>query len=235
MKTTIPGFYPIHDVGVSCHLLVEGNQCVLIDTGLTPVVRFVLKRRMRLLGLPPGALKAIFLTHGHLDHTCNLDWIQRWSGAPVYVHREDDLHVAGKFPYRGANRICGWLEALGRAVFRYRAPALLHFFEDGEMLPFQCGLRVVQLPGHTHGHCGFFSGKKNLLFSGDLFACYLLITHTPMAFLNSCQEKMASSFRTVAEMNPRYIVCNHYQFFDPAQIRRNFQKLYEKSFVPQPI
>ena len=31
-------------------------------------------------------------------------------------------------------------------------------------------LHVVALPGHTHGHCGFYSAHHQFLFSVDLFA-----------------------------------------------------------------
>ena len=33
-------------------------------------------------------------------------------------------------------------------------------------------LRVIHLPGHTQGHCGFYSQRFSLLFTGDLFASY---------------------------------------------------------------
>ncbi len=228
MQNAFPGIYPIRDAFVSCHLLVDGDQCALVDTGLTPLIRFGLKRQMRSLGLRPQALKAVFLTHGHLDHTGNADWIQRWSGAPVYVHREDRRHLAGTFPYRGISRVCGWLEAAGRMLFRFRPPARVQFFADDEMLPVLSGWRVVHLPGHTDGHCGFFCEKTRLLLCGDLFASYLSITHQPPGILNTSPLKLAASFRRVAELNPEFMICNHYDQLDPADLRREFQRLIQR-------
>ena len=235
VQTNIPDFYSIYDLVVSCHLLVNDGQCVLIDTGLTPLARYSLKRRIRSLGLAPSSLKAIFLTHGHLDHTGNIAWIQKWSGAQIYIHREDQMHLEGRHPYHGASRICGWLESIGRAIFRYSAPKILNYFQDGEKLPFGCGLQVMHLPGHTDGHCGFFHIESNLLFSGDLFACYLVSTHAPPFFLNTSAGKLASSFRKVAKSNPRFIVCNHYEFTDPCYMRRKFQQLYERRFAGEKL
>ncbi len=210
---------------MSCHLLVEGDQCALVDTGLTPLIRLGLKRQMRLLGLRPQALKAVFLTHGHLDHTGNADWIQRWSGAPVYVHGEDRLHLEGTFPYRGMSRVCGGLEGAGRMLFRFRPPEWVQFFADDDMLPVLSGWRVVHLPGHTDGHCGFYCEKTRLLLSGDLFASYWSITHPPPGILNTSPQKLAASFRRVAALNPEFIIPNHYDRFDLTDLRREFQRL----------
>jgi glyoxylase-like metal-dependent hydrolase (beta-lactamase superfamily II) len=65
------------------------------------------------LGLEPGQVKAILLTHGHLDHAGNLAWAKAWSGAPVYAHAAEQAHIDGTFPYRGINRWCGRLERAG--------------------------------------------------------------------------------------------------------------------------
>ncbi len=231
MKNTPPGLYPIRDLVVSCHLLVESGECVLIDTGLTPIVRVNSLRMIRALGLAPSSLKAIVLTHGHLDHTCNIAWIKQWSGAQVYANPAEQLHVAGKFPYQGVNLVCGWMEAIGRVLFRYHAVAIDKFFTDGDVLPFWGGLRVIHLPGHTAGHCGFLSERHDLLFSGDLFASYFFATHPPFPILNSYHEKLDSSFALVSDLNPRMIVPNHYDSCDPLLMRRRFQRLFEKCFA----
>ena len=58
-------------------------------------------------------------------------------------------------------------------MLRVGQPAIIDVpIADGDELPFWGGLRVVHLPGHTLGHCGFYSKAHDLLFSGDLFASY---------------------------------------------------------------
>jgi glyoxylase-like metal-dependent hydrolase (beta-lactamase superfamily II) len=64
------------------------------------------------------------------------------------------------------------LEAAGRFLLRYLAAAIDGFLTDGQELPFWGGLRVIHLPGHTRGHCDFFSGRHNLLFGDDMLASY---------------------------------------------------------------
>jgi glyoxylase-like metal-dependent hydrolase (beta-lactamase superfamily II) len=208
-----------------CHLLEDRDASVMIDTGMVGEPFFI-RRLVRKLGLKPNSIKAILLTHGHLDHTGNLAWLKEWTGAKVYAHEEETRHVAGTYPYSGVTRWCGRLEAMGRFVFRYRAATIDEFIADGEELPFWDGLRVVHLPGHTHGHCGFFSAKHNLLFSGDMMASYFFNRHKPPAILNSAPELFPVSVAKVRQLTPRLVVPSHYDFRDGELHRRRFCRLY---------
>ena len=219
-----PGLYPIRGVIQCCHLLVDDERnAVLIDTGLVGEF-FLLRRLLRKLELKPSDIKAILLTHGHLDHTGNLAVIRDWTGAPVYAHPAEQEHIRGTYPYQGTARWCGRMEAIGRTILRYRPAAIDHPLSDGEQLPFWGGLQVLHLPGHTAGHCGFYSARHDLLFSGDLFASYFYSVHAPPPILNSQPERLPASFARVAELNPRFLLPNHYDYADPQLHRQRFQK-----------
>jgi len=208
-----------------CHLLEDGEASVMIDTGMVGEP-LLIRRLARELGLKPDSIKAIFLTHGHLDHAGNLAWLKEWSGAKVYAHGEETRHVAGTYPYTGVTRWCGRLEAMGRFLFRYRAGTIDEFLTDGQELPFWDGLRVIHLPGHTVGHCGFYSAKHDLLFSGDMFASYFFNVHRPPAILNSAPEQFLVSVEKIRRLNPRWIVPSHYDYLDGALHRRRFAMLH---------
>ena len=208
-----------------CHLLVEGARCVMIDTGLVgePIL---IRRLVRKLGFTPQSMKAILLTHGHLDHAGNLAWLKRWIGAKVYAHPDEQAHVDGTYPYPGVTKWCGRLEAAGRLLFRYRPAAIDELLCDGQELPFWSGLRVVHLPGHTIGHCGFYSAKHDVLFSGDMFASYFFNVHKPPAILNSVPELFPASVEKIRRLNPRWIVPSHYDYLDGELHHRRFAKVY---------
>jgi len=209
-----------------CHLLEDGAASVMIDAGMVGEP-FLIRQLIRKLRLKPASIKAILLTHGHLDHAGNLAWLQEWTGAKVFAHAAEVRHVAGTYPYSGVSRWCGRLEAAGRFLFRYRAAVIDEFVTDGQELPFWGGLRVIHLPGHTRGHCGFYSAKHNLIFSGDMFASYFFNTHKPPAILNSAPELFPASVEKVRRLAPRLIVPCHYDFRDGDLHRRRFCRRYQ--------
>jgi glyoxylase-like metal-dependent hydrolase (beta-lactamase superfamily II) len=212
-----------------CHLLVDARgDVVLLDTGLIGEP-WLIRWRLRRLGLRADAIKAILLTHGHLDHTGNIAWAKAWTGAPVYAHPAEQEHINGVFPYAGVSRWCGRLERVGRAVLRVGcAVPIDRFLNDGDELPLWDGLRVVHLPGHTLGHCGFYSARHDLLFSGDLFASYFFNVHLPPAILNSAPALMASSLEKARRINARFLVPQHYDVLDAELHRKRFDALLAK-------
>lgn len=212
-----------------CHLLVDARgDAVLLDTGLIGEP-WQIPWRMRRLGLPTSAIKAILITHGHLDHAGNLAWAKAWSGAPVCAHPLEQPYIDGTYPYAGTNVWCGWLERAGRAVLRVGQPAAIDVpLADGDELPFWGGLRVVHLPGHTLGHCGFYSATYDLLFTGDLFSSYFFNVHQPPPILNSAPELIPQTLEKVQRLNPRLMVPQHYDILDGALHRRRFDRLLEK-------
>jgi glyoxylase-like metal-dependent hydrolase (beta-lactamase superfamily II) len=213
----------------SCFVLVDENRgAVLLDTGLVGEPWFI-RRRLGALGLGPRDVQAILLTHGHLDHAGNVAWARAWCGASVHAHPLEEAHLNGTYPYTGINRWCGRLERAGRWVFGTGAPVAIDVpLADGQELPFWGGLRVVHLPGHTLGHCGFYSVRHDLLFSGDLFASYFFNVHLPPPILNSAPHLIPGSLEKARRLNARLIVPQHYDVLDGVVHRRRFDGLLHK-------
>jgi glyoxylase-like metal-dependent hydrolase (beta-lactamase superfamily II) len=224
-----PGIHTIRGVMGVAHLLVDAQrQAVLLDTGLVGEPWLIRWRAAR-LGLKATDIKAILLTHGHLDHAGNLAWAKQWTGAPIYAHPLEQQHIDGTYPYSGANAWCGRLERAGRALMRAGRPVAIDVpIADGDQLPFWGGLRVVHLPGHTLGHCGFYAPRHDLLFSGDLFASYFFNVHLPPAILNSAPELIPAALEKARRLNPRLMVPQHYDVLDGALHRRRFDRLMAK-------
>jgi len=208
MRELMAGLYALRLPGVVMHLLVDEAGCAVMDTGLAGGPATV-RKAMRRLGRPMSDLRWILLTHGHLDHAGGAAAIKRQTGAELRAHPAEQRHLEGRWPYEGIARVCGWMEAVGRAAFRYEPAEIDRPFEPGEHLHIWGGLEVVHLPGHTAGHCGFYSRRHDLLFAGDLIFAGLR-TDKPPAIFNSVPQRFDEAFAAVDRLNPTRIVVNHY-------------------------
>jgi glyoxylase-like metal-dependent hydrolase (beta-lactamase superfamily II) len=153
--------------------------------------------------------------------------LKAWTGAPVYAHPLEQAHIDGVFPYAGLARVCGVLEAMARAGTAYRRVAIDVPLADGDVLPFWGGLRVVHLPGHTLGHCGFYSAKHDLLFSGDLWVRFMMRTQVSPRIFTAAPELLLASLRKARAIGARRVVPGHYDFPDALRLRRRFEDLCE--------
>lgn len=230
---TPAGLHPIQSSLVRCHLLVDdAGKAVIIDTGML-LFRRRLQHLLQRLGLGYRDLQAILLTHGHIDHTANTNWLRQKSNAPVYAHPAEQEHIAGTFPYRRAARVCGVLEGAARRVINYQPASIDVPLCDGDELPFWGGLRVVHLPGHTDGHCGFWSGRHRLLFAGDLVAIGFWGTILPPAIFNSAPQHLQYSVMKATALRPRLLVPNHYREFNPRWLAEQFDR-FAARFAERP-
>jgi glyoxylase-like metal-dependent hydrolase (beta-lactamase superfamily II) len=222
-----PGLYMVRGVMSVPHVLVDADGAVLLDTGF-PWDLARIRRVMDEAGVGPRAVRAILLTHGHLDHSGGAAELKAWTGAPVYAHPLDRAHVDGVYPYRGFSRFAGALETVGRAVTRYRPVKIDVELRDGDELPFWGGLRVVHLPGHTVGHCGFYSARHRLLFSGDLWVRFMMRTMMSPRIFSDDWRQVPASMRKARTLGARWVVPGHYDLPNATRLRRRFEELCEE-------
>lgn len=220
------GLHPIRGVMSVPQLLVDADGAVLLDTGF-PGDLARIRQVMTRAGIGPRDVRAILLTHGHIDHAGNVAALQAWTGAPVHAHPLEQAHIDGVFPYTGLARVCGVLEALARTVTGYRPARIDVPLAEGDVLPFWGGLRVVHLPGHTLGHCGFYSVRHDLLFSGDLWARFMMRTQVSPRIFTSAPHLVLASLRKARAIGARRMVPGHYDFPDALRLRRRFEELCE--------
>ena len=149
---------PFHKNGfvVGCE---ETKEAVLIDPGDEVASLLAFAERNGL------TIRAILLTHAHVDHVTGVAAARRALKVPVYLHR-DDLFLYERAVEMGA--------MFGLKV--EPQPPIDVFYTPGQSIPFgTCEVRVHHTPGHSPGGVCLQIGKKGTagkeLFVGDtLFA-----------------------------------------------------------------
>lgn len=156
-------------------LVTDGTSVVLIDAGY-PGHRAEVLHSLRHLGFGPDAVRAILLTHAHIDHLGTAIWFADTHGTPVYCHADEVGHAKREYleqvsPLQLAPRLWRpqWLTwsltaVRSGALVRDGIPGSRALTEDvATRLPGTPML--IPSPGHTAGHCSYL--VDGVLISGD--------------------------------------------------------------------
>jgi glyoxylase-like metal-dependent hydrolase (beta-lactamase superfamily II) len=196
--------------------LVTGARPVLVETGSQSSVPALLAA-LDELGIAPGDLAGVAVTHIHLDHAGGVGDVARaFPNATVYVHEKGARHLAD--PTRlvdSAARVYG--DLLDSLYGRLAAtPAeRLYVLEDEEEIDLGDGrtLRAIDSPGHAKHHLGLLDSSSGLLFAGDAVGVRLpdggvLRPATPPPDFDLDQALI--SLRKFADHSPTGIALAHY-------------------------
>jgi len=131
-------------------------------------------------------LKALWITHGHLDH----------AGAAAALAAQYGVPIIGPHP---ADQF--WIDGMPMQAQMFGFPPAQSFtptrwLQDGDTVEIgQCRLSVRHTPGHTPGHVVFYSAEAQRAFVGDvLFAGSIGRTDFPQGnhqdLLGSISQKL---------------------------------------------
>ena len=160
---------------VNWTIVADDTGVMLIDAGF-PGSRDEVLTSLRWLGFGPPDVRAILLTHAHVDHFGSAIWFAATHGTPVYCHADEVGHSKREYlqqaspvdllPHAWQPRWIKWSLAIARkgALVRAGIPTTRALTEDvAETLPGRP--LTVPTPGHTGGHCSYV--VDGVLVSGD--------------------------------------------------------------------
>lgn len=169
---------------VNWTLVTDDSGVLLIDAGY-PGSRDEILTSLHRVGSAAGDVRAILLTHAHVDHLGAAIWFARTHGTPVYCHAAEVGHARREYleqvsPVDVAKQVWHpryliWSLAIVRkgALTREGVPTAQPLTDDvAATLP--GAPRAVPTPGHTGGHCSYL--VDGVLVSGDA-----LVTGHPLA------------------------------------------------------
>jgi glyoxylase-like metal-dependent hydrolase (beta-lactamase superfamily II) len=210
---------------VTAGYLIEGPAPVLVETGSQSSVPALLAALSE-LGVDPGELAGVAVTHIHLDHAGGVGDVARaFPQATVYVHEKGARHLAdpAKLVASAAMVYGGLLDSLyGR--LEPTSAERIHVLEDGEDIVVGPGrvLTAVESPGHAKHHLGLHDSVSGLLFAGDAVGVRLpdagvLRPSTPPPDFDL--DQALASLRKFADRSPSGIALAHYGLVpDPSAI-----------------
>jgi glyoxylase-like metal-dependent hydrolase (beta-lactamase superfamily II) len=174
----VPGVYEMGSEFVNWYLVEEGRSYTAVDAGL-PGFASGLETQLAAVGVSPGDVAAVVLTHSDADHTGLVPQL-RAAGARVLIHADDASTLARPRPKQGdASPRHLLAHALDRRLWRVlrelikngaaKPPRIsgAQTFSDGETLDVPGRPRAVHMPGHTPGHCALLFEGRGALFVGD--------------------------------------------------------------------
>ena len=148
--------HEILPVGVlRCNCSIFGDEtsreAIVIDPGddIEEILAIIAKHRLR--------VKAVVITHAHIDHIGGAQKIKAATGAPVYMNaRDQEL-------YNHLDVQAGWLgmETPERTEIEVNA-------REGDSLTLgEAEFQILETPGHTQGSISLLIAAENKLIAGD--------------------------------------------------------------------
>jgi glyoxylase-like metal-dependent hydrolase (beta-lactamase superfamily II) len=205
----------------AAHIVTSGSRAAIVDTGPNTAVPLILAA-LGELGLEPGAVDLLFLTHVHLDHAGGAGALVRaLPNATAVVHPRGAPHMIDPSKLIAGTRAVYGDELYSKLYGEILpiAPERLAIAQDGQRFDlagrvFEC----VHTPGHALHHQAIVDLGSTCIFTGDTFGIsyrefdtargpWIMPTTTPTQF---DPGQLKASIIRLMQFRPRRVYLTHY-------------------------
>lgn len=191
--------------GANCYLVTQGKSAILVDTGVKGFEEKVLKQ------CEGKEIKAIILTHGHIDHMQNAVFLAKKFHTPIAMHEKDipllKDNLCREMKSKGfVGNIVRFFSVLSAKYTRMEnfEPDIL--LKDGDHLDeFGIEGEIIELPGHTAGSIGVKLGEDSIIVGDAL----MHMTKPGPSLLFEEYDQMIESVRKIQNMGDLDIYFGH--------------------------
>ena len=153
MIKVVPFIYEgVDELYANTYLLIDSDyNCVVIDPAkeYPGIVNYIKKNELN--------LKAILLTHGHVDHMRGVDALVEAFNAPLYIGFDDEDKLSDT--YANVSYFLGENLIIKSKANTIADNEVLHLLNED--------IKVIAVPYHTAGSVCFYLKESGLLFTGD--------------------------------------------------------------------
>ena len=192
--TVTPNLTMMRINGWQVYVWRDGDSATLIDTGAPG-------SGADIAAAVPG-IDRIVLTHGHVDHTGSAAQLRESTGALVMAGAGDAAIIRGE-----ADMPPPAFEAWEIPIYERVSAGLPDAappvpvdreLDDGDVLDFGGGARVLAIPGHTEGSIAVHLPEHGVLFTGDTIAN---VGHLMLGTFNQDRARTVASFQRLAALD----------------------------------
>lgn len=193
-KKVVDNIYAVHESFVNMYLIEDNGEYIAIDAGNK--AEDVLTE-LRVLGVNPEVVKAVFLTHSDGDHVASL---KLYKNAVVYLSKEEEQMISGE-----TSRFLFFSNKIGANDYV--------LVEDKEEIVIgNTKIKGILTPGHTPGSMCFLVNDK-YLFTGDAHGIKNCQIHLFNDFFNMDSDKAWDSLQLLQGLSEaEYIFSAHYGY-----------------------
>lgn len=189
----------------NCYIVKEGDSSILIDTATSKF------RDMVLDICKEENVKLIILTHAHIDHCQNAQFLSQELNIPIAMSKDDEELIL-----KNENKLLSVRTILGRVVLLLSSKSfkseeiptfkVATYLSQGDSLhKYGIGATIISLPGHTNGSIGLDIEKDGIIVGDAL----MHIGYPTISLLYRDYNRMIESAKKISEYGERIIYFGH--------------------------
>jgi glyoxylase-like metal-dependent hydrolase (beta-lactamase superfamily II) len=178
-------------------ILWDDQDVILIDTGIPGQLELI-RAAFEELSIPFEKLTKIIITHQDMDHIGSLPALVQTLGDQVQVlaHETAVPYLAGEIPLVKSKK--------------HAPPVKVDVaLQDGDILPFAGGIRVIYSPGHTPDHTSYYHIPSKTLIAGDALTAKDGVLQSYNPAYTPDQETALASITKFQELELEAIITFH--------------------------
>lgn len=215
-----PGIHRLGAGLVNSYLIEEGGEITIVDAG-APGYWSDLPNELGTMGRTFADIRALVLTHAHIDHVGFAERLRRERGVPVSVHELDAKMARGEAKPQNQKMLgIGFAAltfirfALAKGMLRATPILEVGTFGDGATLDVPGAPRVIHVPGHSEGSAALHIPARDALFVGDAFATLNVLsgkTGPQLAPFGSDLPRARESLSRLERIEAKFVLPGHGQ------------------------